>query len=419
MNRVLGLTGASGYIGQAVLRIAVTSGWTIVAIGRRPVEGAAAWRQADLNSNPSDDLIDGLDAVLHLAANTDNGNTSPASELAFATALATRCAAKGTPLVFVSSQASAADAPSDYGRTKFAIERAITPSGAVSVRPGLVIGGREGGLFGLLVTLVRKSPLLPVLLPRPSVQPIHVDDLAKILLLACTRRDLAGRILCAAGESVSFDTLLAAIARHRLRLRRRRLPVPLVLLRTVLLVLRPILGPRLSPSRLDSLTRLRPLDAHSDLVELGVVLRPLSSALDRRGRGTRAMLLEAYALARALTGRTPPASLMRRYMRLLHTAGQRDALPLPAALLDRPAWLASIDMPAKNKHAPLTGGLAWRMGVVARLAETEPTLADLFLVTQDRSGMLAASKDIAKASLCELHSRCIGPLARRLAKGLL
>jgi hypothetical protein len=131
------------------------------------------------------------------------------------------------------------------------------------------------------------------------------------------------------------------------------------------------------------------------------------------------MLLEAHALTRALTGRAPPLGLMRRYIRLLQASGQQHALPLPPSLLDRPAWLASIDVPTSNRHGAPTGGLAWRMDVIARLTEAEPALADLFLVTPGRSGVLAASADIARAGLHELHARCVAPLARRLAKGSL
>jgi len=35
------------------------------------------------------------------------------------------------------------------------------------------------GLFGTLVKVVRRLPLLPTFLPAPKIQPIHVDDLAE------------------------------------------------------------------------------------------------------------------------------------------------------------------------------------------------------------------------------------------------
>jgi len=418
VSGVLGLTGASGYIGQTVMRAARACGWQVVAIGRHPVEGAQTWRFADLTIAPPDGLVDGLDALLHLAANTNGDDLSPASELSFARNLAAQAAGAGVPMVFISSQAAAANAPSDYGRTKFAIEQQVLPQGALVIRPGLVIGGREAGLFGLLVTLVRVSPLLPDLRPRPLVQPIHVDDLAAALLAACKRPDLSGRVLAAAGPPITFNDLLAGIARHRLRIQRRRIPVPLPLLRGALTLVAPFFGARLSPARLDSLIKLPLLDALPDLTMLGVVLRPLTNALDRRGRGTRRLLIESHVLTRAMIGTAPPFSLPRRYVRLLQTLGQDEALPLPPSLLSRPAWLAALDTPLRRQTAP-PGGLAWRMNIVMRLAEAEPTLADLYLMVPNRAGWFMALRGFASAGMRELQTRLVGPLARQLAKGIL
>lgn len=418
MSGVIGLTGASGYIGQAVMRAARASGWQVVAIGRHPVEGAQTWRFADLTLAPPDGLVDGLDALLHLAANTNGDNLSPASELSFARDLAAQAAGAGIPMVFISSQAAAADAPSDYGRTKFAIEQHVIPQGALVVRPGLVIGGREAGLFGLLVTLVRALPLLPDLLPRPLVQPIHVDDLAAALLAACKRPDLSGRVLAAAGPPITFSDLLVGIARYRLRVRRRRIPMPLLLLRGTLTLAAPFFGARLSPARLDSLIELPLLDALPDLTTLGVVLRPLVNALDRRGRSTRSLLIESHVLTRAMIGKAAPFSLLRRYVRLLQTLGQNEALSLPPSLLSRPTWLAALDTPSRRQTAS-PGGLAWRMNVVVRLAEAEPALADLYLMVTNRAGWFMALRGLASAGVRELQTRSVAPLAKQLAKDIM
>lgn len=419
MSRLLGITGASGHIGQATMHAALARGWQVVAIGRKPVAGAQSWRHADITTMPSEKLLDGLDAVLHFAANTHGNDTSPAAELVFARGLAEQAAAGGIPMVFASSQAAAVDAPSPYGRSKFAIEQAIAPLNALSIRPGLVIGGRAVGLFGLLVTLVRALPLLPDLRPRPLVQPIHVDDLAAVFLAACDRSDLAGQILAAAGTPVNLIDLLSGVARHRLRVRRPRLPLPLSWLRLVLRLGAPVLGSRLSPARLDSLVQLPPLDAQADLATLGVTLRPLVNALDRRGRGIRRLLIEGYSLTRAMTGAKPPATLLRRYVRLLYTLGHHEALPLPTSLLTRPTWLAALDTATNRQRGTAPAGLLWRMNLVLRLAESEPSLADRFLMMPNRSGRFFALSGLVRAGVRELQLRLVAPIARHHAKGLL
>jgi uncharacterized protein YbjT (DUF2867 family) len=418
VSRVLGITGASGYIGQAVTRLASACGWQVVAIGRRPADGAQAWRLADLNDAPSNGLLDGLDALLHLAANTRGDSVSSATELSFAHKLAVQASAAGVPFVFASSQAAASDAPSDYGRTKFAIEQQITALGGVAVRPGMVIGGREAGLFGLLTSLVRASPLLPDLRPRPAVQPIHVDDLAAALLAACTKPDLRGRVLAAAGAPVTFSALLGGIGRHRLRVRRQFVPLPLFILRGLLALTAPVLGPRFSCARLDSLIQLPPLDARADLATLGIVLRPLAAALDRRGRGVRRLLLESHALSRATMGTRPTFALSRRYARILEKLGHGEALPLPTTLVARPSWLAALDTPSRRRHASSPGGLAWRMNVMIRLAETQPALSSLFLMMPDHAGRTAALGAFVSAGMRELQTRAFAPLARHLGRNI-
>lgn len=420
MSSRLGLTGASGYIGKAVIRLATAWGWRVVVIGRHPVGDANEWRPANLRCPPPEGLLDGLDAVIHLAASTDGGSgVSSKSEIVFAHELATQAARATIPLVFASSQAASASAPSDYGRTKYAIEEQIRPLGAVVVRPGMVIGGQEAGLFGLLVRLVRGSPVIPDLLPRPVVQPIHVDDLAAVLLALCKRKEYCGRVFKAAGDPVAFVDLLAGIARYRLRVRRVQLPVPLQFARALLALASLQGGKRWAPSRMDSLVRLPVLDSEQDLKSVGITLRKVENALDRRGRGVRDLLIEGNALARAVIGVKPPFAMLRRYVYLLRTLGYSNALPLPMFLVRRPAWLAALDMPSLRRKKMSEGGLIWRMDVMSRLAEAQPRLADLYLMTSSRYGKFEAIVDLANAGMRELHSRLFRRVAQRMAKAFL
>jgi len=332
--------------------------------------------------------------------------------------LALKAAKAGIPIVCCSSQAAAADAPSSYGRTKYDIEQQVLPLNAIVVRPGLVIGGSETGLFGLLVTLVRRSPVLPDLLPRPVVQPVHVEDLALAMLAAIGRNDLGGRILGAAGDPIAFIDLLVGIARYRLGVQRLSMPVPVFILRGMLAIAALKFGSRLSPSRMDSLARLPPLDAGDDLAALGVSLRSVSSALSRSGQSTRCLLLEARILAQATTNVSPPPELLRRYVRLLRVFGQEEGLPIPTSLLGRPTWLAALDLSIRERREARFGGFAWRMNLMSRLAETQPELADLYLMTPPRTGRVAVMRGLMWACLHEAHSRFIAAAARYLAKGL-
>ena len=68
----LGITGASGFIGGQVARLAVARGWDVVPFSRQPRE---ARTRRLVPGEPAD--VDGLDAVLHLAGEPVVGSWTP------------------------------------------------------------------------------------------------------------------------------------------------------------------------------------------------------------------------------------------------------------------------------------------------------------------------------------------------------
>lgn len=65
-----------------------------------------------------------------------------------------------TRQVFVSSLSARPDATSEYGRTKLEIEAHFHDHSDVIVRPGMVIG--NGGVFGRILDMARRHPVLPL-----------------------------------------------------------------------------------------------------------------------------------------------------------------------------------------------------------------------------------------------------------------
>lgn len=408
----IGITGASGYIGQALVRRAQRAGSEVVAIGRRDIPGLEC-RYADLERIPPPSLLDGLDAVVHLAADTGGGDGLASAELRFVEALARTAADADIPLLVISSQTASPSAPSAYGRTKAAIECVTLPLGAVVVRPGMVYGGPARGFFGTLLDLTRKLPLLPDLRPPPLLQPVHVDDLADALLSAVGRHYQPGRVWRVAGSAMPFGDFLGAIARYRLRRKRLRVPVPAGLLGKLLRLASPVLGPALSSERLASLLQLPPMEAEEDLLELDVRLRAMADGLSPSGRPERRLLEEGRMLMHAFLGRPPQRWLSRRYARAMRCHGLDQALAWPGALLAHPAWVAALDTPAFRREAPL-GSVAWRYAAAIRIAEAGTAHAELFLGSPAPARGLVSVLDIGLSCVRELHARCMRPQARRL-----
>ena len=409
----VGVTGANGYIGSELDR-ALPPGWSIVSLGRRPGNPAREWRHCDLRETPPPGLLSGLDAVVHLAADTGGGTVAPAQEMAFASGLASLASDRGIPCVFVSSQAASPQAPTDYGRIKASIEASILPAGAVAIRPGQVYGGAERGLFGTLCAMMRRLPFRPRLFPSPRVQPIHVQDLGRAIFAAVAMPGLRGRVLRIAGDPVSFDAFLAAIARNRLRRVRIPLPIPVGLLRLALRVARRITGRGMDPARLDSLLLLPAMDCAADMALLGVQPRALADGMSYSGTPRRRLLREGHALARALLGPSWRArgAVLRRYVRMLAANGHCEALALHPLLLGCPLMLASLDRP-QVRQSMQAGNLAWRLESMCRLCEADPGLAAAFLGSAEQ-GRAAAFLDFVRAGAAEAGARVLHPFARRI-----
>jgi nucleoside-diphosphate-sugar epimerase len=141
----LAITGASGYIGQRLTDLAIERGHEVVALTRhRPGRRDAGWLPFDLRDAGSARLPDDAQWLIHLAAVTHENEMGKVDELS---AVRHLIAASASKVVFVSSQAAGADAPTAYGRTKWAIERIVLDGGGVVVRPGQVYGGQERALF--------------------------------------------------------------------------------------------------------------------------------------------------------------------------------------------------------------------------------------------------------------------------------
>jgi NADH dehydrogenase len=120
-----------------------------------------------------------------------------------------------TRVVHVSIANPSVDSPLPYYRGKALVEQALVESGVshAIVRPTWIFGGEREVLANNIAWILRRTPLFAI--PgngRYLVQPVHVDDLARICLDAAQAD--RGAILDAAGpQTLSFEQLVDAIRR--------------------------------------------------------------------------------------------------------------------------------------------------------------------------------------------------------------
>jgi uncharacterized protein YbjT (DUF2867 family) len=224
------LTGATGFVGRRVARLLAAGGFTDVRLLSRD-PGAlttaaglpAQWRvvRGDL-ANPLAwaDHLEGVDTVLHLASSTGKvrGHVHFSVIGDGTKRLIDEARRVGVPRLLHVSSVAAAFANRRYylyADAKTAAEAVVRESGMewLIVRPTMVLGPGSPVLAGL-----RKLATLPLPVvfgdAKNEVQPIDVDDIARILVAALDVRPWNGATLTLGGPDVV--TLAELMSRIRL-----------------------------------------------------------------------------------------------------------------------------------------------------------------------------------------------------------
>ena len=197
---IVALTGATGFVGQAVLDAAERKGIEVRALTRRPQSprDGVTWVEGNLGDTGSlMQLCQGAHSVIHVAGLT---NTPSPAEFAEANVTGTRRvlhAAKRSDVprfVFTSSLSAREPSLSLYGASKANAEAHLEASGLdyTIVRPPAVYGPRDKDMFELF--RAAKYGVVPVP-PMGHTSIIHVDDLAECLLALAPAGTASGALL--------------------------------------------------------------------------------------------------------------------------------------------------------------------------------------------------------------------------------
>ncbi|WP_165741464.1 NAD-dependent epimerase/dehydratase family protein [Candidatus Thiosymbion oneisti] len=406
------LTGATGYIGTHFREKAVTCGHEVVAASRHPPPGDSPWILFDLKALDLSQVPCDTDLIVHLAANTtaDEG-IAETTEIEVADALIDVAHRIHARLVFISSQVAYAGAPTAYGRIKWQIERRVLKAGSLVIRLGLVYGGREMGLFGTLVRLVRVSPILPVFIPSPMVQPIHVDDCVAGILAVSELTNYERRVyVLASARPISITKFLSAIARHRVKKIRLFIPVPVLFIRLLIRGLSLISYTSFGLARLESLFVLPPVDTARDLNELGLKLRTLSAGMLVSDHNRRRLLLEEGLGLLTYVLRTQPRGvLVRRYARMIETMRDGQLAGWRGWVYRSPILLACLERIQSGVH-PVADDLRWRIGAATLIAEASVQGFDRFLAMGKRTRVPIAIFMVGRVVVAEVFILLLTPL---------
>ncbi len=236
------LTGSTGFVGGYVARRFRARGHQVRALVRSLESADSLAEQGvevalgDIAQPKSlDEAVDGCDTVVHLVGIIRERPPATFEAVHTRGTLRVLEAAERSGVrkfIHMSALGARADGTA-YQRTKFEAEEVVRRSGIPSVifRPSVIVG-LGGEFLEFLLRMLRASPLTPVIGDgRYRLQPIDVEDVAAAFVQAAERNDLHGKCFEIGGpHKLTYNRLLEIIC-EEFGWRRRRLHVPVGLVR--------------------------------------------------------------------------------------------------------------------------------------------------------------------------------------------
>ena len=182
----IAVTGATGFVGQALLDQAEAEGIQIRALARKAqsARSTVEWVSGDLdNSAALRQLVRGVEAVIHVAGVVNDAAQFETGNVRGTLNVIEAAKAAGVQrLIHVSSLSAREPELSAYGASKARAEKLVSASGLdwTMVRPPGIYGPRDVDYFEMF--RMARWGLLPVPPKEGRSSLIHVDDLARLLL---------------------------------------------------------------------------------------------------------------------------------------------------------------------------------------------------------------------------------------------
>jgi len=176
------ITGGHGYLGSELAQFLRGTGWQVVIASR---QGAGSDEIAfRLGGEIPVDSLRGFDALIHCAYDF---TAIGWEEIHRTNVIGTRLlldhalAAGVKTIITISSISAYEGCRSLYGKAKLLIEQDTFARGGIVLRPGLIYGGSNRGMYGRLQAQAAKK-IVPLMVGSPCTQYlIQVEDLARVV----------------------------------------------------------------------------------------------------------------------------------------------------------------------------------------------------------------------------------------------
>jgi len=225
MKRVL-VTGATGFVGNAVIHSLVRNGYTPVALVRSGSEHKLEYNAEIVHGDILDkeslvQALDGIYAVIHLVGII---REFPKKNITFENMhhVATKNIVKATVqsgikrYIHMSANGTRQDAVSEYHITKQKAEDVVKASGLdfTIFRPSLIYGPSDS-FINMLVSFMEKTPIFSYFGDGSyPMQPIYVDEVAECFVRAIDNTATKGMIYPLCGKNVyTYKEVLTLVSK--------------------------------------------------------------------------------------------------------------------------------------------------------------------------------------------------------------
>ena len=214
MNAKIAITGATGFLGNALVRHFLSGGNNIIALVRALPQQklpGVEYVLFDLSSGKCSRAQLNADVLIHTAYVPAGKSRSALDENINGTKALLKLFPDATKKIFISSVSADKNSPAVYGQQKARLEQLFLEHNGTAIRPGLILG--DGGLFANMRDYLKRKRNIPLF--NGGTQPLQTVFIHDLVLAIdrLIRLDLKGTYTFCEQDPVQYKEFYNELCR--------------------------------------------------------------------------------------------------------------------------------------------------------------------------------------------------------------